>query len=238
MRFGNYVVCKVKTINPHSVFVETIDGKKEGMIHISEVASGWIKNIRRHVRENQIVVAKILREDRWLHLSLKRVDEHEKKEIMKKYNLEIRGRKLLRIVAKQLNVSYAELKKKINERFEITYEVFTTALENPEKLNFLPKDIREAIIEVAKRNIKPKEKIIQIDLTLSTLEPNGIKTIKRILGKIKTLNLDVKYISAPKYLVVYKTREKKEKKEVEKIINKIEDMIKHENVEYKLEVRR
>ena len=34
---------------------------KEAFIHISEVSSGWVKNIRDHVRENQKIVARVLR---------------------------------------------------------------------------------------------------------------------------------------------------------------------------------
>ncbi len=34
---------------------------KEAFIHISEVSSGWVKNIRDHVRENQKIVCRVLR---------------------------------------------------------------------------------------------------------------------------------------------------------------------------------
>ena len=34
---------------------------KEAFIHISEVSSGWVKNIRDYVRENQKIVARVLR---------------------------------------------------------------------------------------------------------------------------------------------------------------------------------
>lgn len=232
MKFGDYVICKVKKINPHSVFVEIIDEKKEGMIHISEVASGWIKNIRKHVRENQIIVAKILKENHWFHLSLKRVTEADKKEIMKKYNLEIRGRKLLKIVAKHTDMNYKELKKKIEQRFTI-YEAFSLCLRNPKMLEFLPKEVVEVMKDVAKKNIKIKEKKIILHLSMFSLSSNGLKIIKQLLEKIQNLGVEIIYLGAPNYLLKYKTR----KKDVQKIINKIDNIIKHErDVKYKIEV--
>jgi len=78
------VVCSVVKVTDFGAFVELDEyGRKEGLIHISEVASGWVKYIRDHVREGQKIVCKVLYVDESKHhidLSLKDVNEHQRRE--------------------------------------------------------------------------------------------------------------------------------------------------------------
>jgi len=65
---GDLVVCTVSQVVDFGAFVtmDEYEGK-QGLIHISEVASGWIKYIRDHVREGQKIVCKVLSVDRARH---------------------------------------------------------------------------------------------------------------------------------------------------------------------------
>src|SRR3989338_7649326 len=85
---GDLIICKVTDIVKTTVFVETLDGLK-GSIVFSEVAPGRIRNIRAHVVPNKIIVCKILsaRNDH-LFLSLRRVKDKEKKELLEEYKKE------------------------------------------------------------------------------------------------------------------------------------------------------
>ena len=58
---GELVLCKVTNVQHHSVFVRMEEYGKSGMIHISEIAPGRIRNIRDYVKEGKIVVCKVLR---------------------------------------------------------------------------------------------------------------------------------------------------------------------------------
>src|SRR3989338_5359313 len=55
------VMCTVTQVQFHSVFVILDEYDKGGMIHISEVSPGRIRNIRDFVREGKKVVCKVLR---------------------------------------------------------------------------------------------------------------------------------------------------------------------------------
>ena len=58
---GELVVGKVDEIADFGVFVTLSEYEdKRGLVHVSEVASGWIKNVRDHVSTGQTVVAKVL----------------------------------------------------------------------------------------------------------------------------------------------------------------------------------
>src|SRR5207249_3402763 len=64
---------------------------KEGFIHIAEVSSGWIKYIRDYVREGQKVVCKVLKVDTekgHIDLSLKAVNEHQRREKIQEWKNE------------------------------------------------------------------------------------------------------------------------------------------------------
>lgn len=59
---GELIVGTVYKVLNYGAFakLEEYQGK-EAFIHISEVSSGWVKNIRDHVRENQKIVCRVLR---------------------------------------------------------------------------------------------------------------------------------------------------------------------------------
>ena len=61
---GELVVGTVTSIRNFGAFV-TLDeyNNREAFIHLSEVATGWVKYIRDHIREGQKIVARVLRVD-------------------------------------------------------------------------------------------------------------------------------------------------------------------------------
>ena len=61
---GELVVCTVATVKDFVAFVllDEYHGR-EGLIPISEIATGWIKYIRDHISEGQKIVCKVLHVD-------------------------------------------------------------------------------------------------------------------------------------------------------------------------------
>ena len=72
---GDIVMCTVKKVLFHSVFVELDEyHNKEGMMHISEIAPGRIRNIRDYVKEDKKIICKVLKihtDKNHIELSLK-----------------------------------------------------------------------------------------------------------------------------------------------------------------------
>jgi len=89
---GELVVGKIDEIEDFGVFVDLEEYEdKRGLIHISEVASGWIKNVRDHVREGQTVVCKVLdvdRDSQQIDLSLKDVNDHQRSDKIQEWKNE------------------------------------------------------------------------------------------------------------------------------------------------------
>ena len=78
------VMCTVTSVQYNSVFCTLDEYGKSGMIHISEVAPGRIRNIRDYVIEGKKVVCKVLRTDLergHIDLSLRRVSEGQRRNL-------------------------------------------------------------------------------------------------------------------------------------------------------------
>ena len=73
---GNIVEGKVTGITKFGAFVE-LPGGKTGMVHISEVAATYVKEIKDFIQENQMVKVKILSisEDGKVSLSIKKAQD-------------------------------------------------------------------------------------------------------------------------------------------------------------------
>lgn len=75
LEVGAVLEGKVTGITKFGAFVE-LPGGKTGMVHISEVAPTFVKEIRDYVKENQVVKVKVLAitPEGKVSLSMKRVD--------------------------------------------------------------------------------------------------------------------------------------------------------------------
>ena len=76
LEVGSIVEGKVTGITKFGAFVE-LPGGKTGMVHISEVAATYVKEISDHLAENQMVTVKILSvsDDGKVSLSIKRCSD-------------------------------------------------------------------------------------------------------------------------------------------------------------------
>ncbi|MBI2578277.1 MAG: S1 RNA-binding domain-containing protein [Candidatus Aenigmarchaeota archaeon] len=238
---GELVICTITKINPNSAFAFMEEYGKEGMIHISEIAPGWVRDIRQHLKTGQTGVAKVMRiDDKTISLSIKRVDDNQRNQKTKEYNLENKAERLLEIAAKKLeknlDQAYEEVGFLLQEKFGSIYEGFKTALNAPDNLKKrgIPDKWVEVIREVAEKSIEQKEFEFKARLLINTYKPNGVIIIKDILKKAAAAGLDVRYIAAPEYLVRYKT--KNAKKGQRYIEEKLEELRKNKDAEVKFEL--
>src|SRR3990167_8225509 len=103
------VLCTVTKIFHNGVFVDLDEYAKGGMIHISEVSPGRIRNIRDFVVEGKKVVCKVLRVDGekgHIDLSLRRVNEGQKKIKINEIKMEQRAEKIIEFAAKKLSIDF------------------------------------------------------------------------------------------------------------------------------------
>lgn len=223
------VVCTVQSVKNFGAFVSLDEyGGKEGFIHIRDVATGWVKYIRDYVREGQKVVCKVLGVDSskgHIDLSLKSVNEHQKREKIQQWKNENKADKLIEIVAERMGIKKEECYEMFGydliETYGTLFGAFEAVAAHPQSLEEedLSGDWTKTFIEVAKENVTPS--FVQIDgyMEMTCFLPDGVEHIKDALiaGIVSSKEqVRIQYIGAPKYRVVveaadYKTAEEEMK---------------------------
>lgn len=230
------VMCTVTKVQYHSVFVNLDEYDKGGMIHISEVSPGRIRNIRDFVKESKKVVCLVLRvtpEKGHIDLSLRRVNEGQKRAKVDEVKKEQMAENIIEFVAKNLNKDVKELYKEVSEKilakYDSLYGCFQEVVSNEgllEKLG-LEKGLADDLEEAIKQRIKEAKVKIEGRLKLVSYEPNGIEIIKEALKKAEDIGKDnfiVKYLGGGSYGVEV---EAEDFKEAEKILkNATEETLK------------
>ncbi len=222
---GEIVIATVKKIMEFGAFC-TLDeyNAQDAFVHISEVSSGWIRSVRDYVKENQKIVAQVIRIDRTknqIDLSIKRVNDAERKRKMEVYNLSKRALKLMERVAIKLGKNLENAKRPVidalNEKYGTLYDAFELASQG-EEITCVPKQWAQIIGEVAKQEIKTKLVCQRVVLKLKSFSSNGVNEVKKILKDLEAISTDkikikVRYVGAPVYYLDitvenYKTAEK------------------------------
>ncbi len=225
---GELVVGDVDEIADFGVFVDLDQYEdKRGLCHISEVASGWIKNVRDHVREGQTVVAKVLEVDEssnQIDLSIKDVNEHQRKETIQDWKNERKADNWM-LIALGEDVDddrYTGVANALLAEYDSLYDAFeAAAIRGDEALETVDVDgdAAEAIVAAARDNVS----VPYVDVTgyvdLESAAADGVDNVKAALeaasgnGEIPDgVELDVGYVGSPEYRIKvrapdYKTAE-------------------------------
>jgi len=228
MEEGELILCKVKKVTNTITFVEMPNGN-EGTIISSEIAAGRIKLMRQYVVPNKQIVCKILKiEGDHIHLSLRRVNSKERKEVMQK----AKQIQAIQVAFKQiLKEDEQEIKEKILKNFDNLSEFVKQARTSPDLIEkYIPKKHQEALKKVI--NKKRKNEQLKQKITIKCLENDGVTRIKKIFD-IKNDNLKVTYISAGNLSLKLTVDDfKTGKKEMAKIIEELEKRAKENNCDF------
>ncbi len=231
---NDLVMCTITKVFSHGAFAKLDEYQgKDGFIHISEVASTWIKNIRDFVREGQKTVAKVLDVDRakgHIDLSIRRVSEAQRKNKIQEWKRVQKSDKLLEIAAKEIKKTLEQAYKEPGFALEGKYGEIYTALEEMtisgkevfKDLN-IPKEWEEPLIKVAKENIVLPTVDITGYLDLRCVLPNGVDVIKESLIYARDakygegIKVDARYIKSPRFSINVTAPEYKEAEEALKL---------------------
>lgn len=215
-------MCTITNIQYHSVFANLDEYQnKGGMIHISEVSPGRIRNIREFVEEGKKVVCKVLRVNEqkgYIDLSLRRVNEAQKRAKLNEIKKEQLAENIVEYVAKKNKEAPESLYKRIADKLIPQYGALYPAFEQAALGNHdLTKDgieakLAEELKTIIKQRIKPPEVTIKGTLKLTSYEPNGVEIVRKALIENKAEFLEVTYLGAGAYGVIvtskdYKTAE-------------------------------
>ena len=225
---GELVVGRIDEIEDFGVFVDLQEYEdKRGLCHISEVASGWIKNVRDHVSEGQTVVAKVLDVDQdaqQIDLSIKDVNDHQRKDKIQEWKNEQKADNwmLLAFGEDIGDETYAAIANELLAGFGSMYDGFEQAAihgeEALEETDLSDEEIG-SLVETARENVSVPYVNVTGYVTLECPSGDGVDVIKESLqaaegnGNIPDeVDLEVTYVGSPEYRIQvqapdYKTAE-------------------------------
>jgi translation initiation factor 2 subunit 1 len=240
---GELVLATVKEVTSHGAYV-TLDeyNNMTGFLHISEVATGWVRNIERFVREGQKTVLKVIRVNkarREVDLSLKQVTHEEKRRKLMEVKKEEKARSYLEMIRDKCNYTEEEMKeyiKILREEYELLYDMFEEVARKGKKAIDrlkIPEEMKDAIVEVSK-NIRIPSVEVRGIMEITCLKPNGIEIIKKALtsveGKSNDAEINITYMGSPRYRIMVKAENFKiAEKAISKAIEKIRSIINKNN---------
>lgn len=243
-KLNEVVIGTVKSIVPTGAYV-TLDeyDNIEAYIHISEISSTWVHNIRDYIKEKQKAVFKVIDvRNGNIFISLRRVSSIERKEKMTQWKRNQKGKKLVEIIAQRTNKDFQELYTTISKIFIENYgdllggfeAAATNHAEDKLRKIGVPEPLISEIINVARENIKLSEVHVCGVLQLSSNRSNGVNVVKEALisaeeegNKHRNVKVSIFTLGAPKYRLDVKAQNYKEAEEVlSKMVNVAIEVIK------------
>jgi translation initiation factor 2 subunit 1 len=240
---GELVIATIERVEPYGAYASLDEySNLEGLLHISEISSRWVKNILDHIRERQKTVLKVLRVDpekKHIDLSLRRVNDRERREKLLEWKHERRGRTLLAMAAQQMNVTpeiaYEKIGILLENYFGSLYAGFASmALQGKKAVakKKIPSEWADVLSEIAQSKLNIPLMKVNGTLDLTCVKPNGVNVLKKAFTKAKKIRKsatsDIRFyvIGAPKYRVevtaqTYKDAERLLTKAVDTILDTV-----------------
>jgi len=227
---GDLVLCTVEKIVGTIVFVNIDGEKKQGSIVLSEIAPGRIRNLRDYVVPKKKIVCKILRiSSERVDLSLRRVTQNEKKQIVEEYSQEKSYENILKSI---LGNNSKQITDKIKEK-ESLYNFFEQVKKNPDILEKLVGEANSKRVMQIISKEKTKKSLIKKEFSLTSAKPNGLELIKELLENIK--DFEINYLAAGKFSIKTQSEDpKKEEKKLRIILENVEKGAKEKGMEFSI----
>ena len=191
----DFAVVKVTQILDYGVFVELLEYKNvRGFVHISNVSSSWVKNIRNFVKMNQVRVAKVLNVDLdkgQIDLAFAGVNPMRERQVLGQYKQINREEKLIEILSKQVSKPYAEVWAAVAEPLIEAHNSLSEAFEKI-ALGFDPapnlaKEWVAPVKELVEKNIVVSKKELSGKLKLSSTESNGLHAVIGVINEAESV---------------------------------------------------
>jgi translation initiation factor 2 subunit 1 len=214
---GEIIIATIRQVTGHGVYVRLDEySNMTGFLHISEIASGWIRNIERYVRPKQKAVLKVIRVNKVrgeVDTSLKQVSGEECKSKLIEIKRSDKAVTLLDFIKLKLKLTdreVHEIEGKLLQKYEYLYDAFDAVsrkgLDAIQSID-LSQEIKRAIEEASKRIPAPLVEISGV-IEIKSKKPDGIEIIKNTLANAEVnkggASSTITYIGAPRYRIVVK----------------------------------
>jgi len=239
---GETVVVKVTKVLDYGAFVELLEYENQkGFVHVSQIASRWVKNVRNFVKENQIRAAQVLSINPakgHIDLSLTKVSAGAQRAKIEEYKQFKRAQKLIEVLSqeqkKPFDDAWHDVAEPLINNYGSLQKAFNKILIEDQVPSEIPREWSKPLIEIVKKNFEVSKKEVRGIIELSSAASNGVEIIRKALSLIeketpKNISVDISYTGSGKYMIIvlshdYKIAEKFLYDATEKAIKFIEGM--------------
>lgn len=176
---GEIIIATVRQVTGHGAYV-TLDqyNNMTGFLHISEIATGWIRNIERYIRPKQKAVLKVVRVNKVrgeVDTSLKQVSGEERKSKLIEVKKSDKADTFLDFIKSKLkrtDQQVQEIEDKVLQKYDYVYDAFEAVsrkgLDPIQNIDLSP-EIKKTIQEASKRILIPLVEISGVmEITLKS----------------------------------------------------------------------
>jgi len=227
-----YAIAVASKVAPYGAYVKLPEyGEKEGFIHISEISSTWVRNIRNHIHENQRVVVRVLKVDeqkRHIDCSLRRVSTEARRAKNNEWKRAQKAEKLLELLGKENNMELDEVYDKIGWPLEDYFGEIYKGLERASDSGAAafaevdaPTELRNQLAELSQTRIEIPSVEIDGEMIITVPGPEGVLVIKKglmnglELGKaVEKSTVEIYTLGSPRYRLQIVSPDYKEADEI------------------------
>ncbi len=210
---GEIVLCTVREITPHGIYVDLDEyNNMNGFLHISEISTGWVRNIERVAKPDQKLVLKVIRAERSrreVDLSLRQVTNEEKRTKLIEWKQNERAITIMSMVKKKLmleDAQFNDTSAKLEKEYGSLYEALEAASKKGEKAFAsleIPEGTMKEIVEAAREKITTPKYEVGAIVEISSRSSDGVERIKEALESAtrasSSAEIKVTYVGAPRY---------------------------------------
>jgi translation initiation factor 2 subunit 1 len=220
---GDLVVASVTRVVDYGAYVKLDEYEGvEGLIHISEIASTYVKNIRVHVREGQKLVLKVLRvspQRAQVDLSLRRVTGREKSEKMLEWKKVKKADSIIKGAAEKLKAAeddVSKVKSIIYEKFDNPFDAFEEATDEGEEIFSklgISEEWAKTLTDVARSKIRLEKAKVTGTVELTCTKTEGVEAIRQALRGAKKVKksrgttIKIYTVGSPRYRLEVRSKE-------------------------------
>jgi len=235
---GEIVVATVTKIMDQGAYV-TLDeyNNVQGFLHISEIATGWIRHVEKFLKagEKKVLLVKRVNTARSeIDLSLKQISSDQKKKKLLELKKKEKEKVLIDSLKTKADLSQTEAEKieeilinKFNSVYDAFADIVSKGIGVLDGLNLSAK-VLKTIEEISSKIQVPHVEIRGV-LEITCTKSNGVEIIKKALldaVENKGVSVEIIYIGAPKYRVTVSAQNfKTAEKELKPILSEIQDVI-------------
>ncbi|HZX19842.1 MAG TPA: S1 RNA-binding domain-containing protein [archaeon] len=223
--YGEVVIGKISKVLDYGVFMDLIEYEGlQAFVHISNVSSSWIKNIRNFVKEGQVRAGKVTNVDRQkkqVDVSFTKVSSNQQRAKIEEYKQLKRTQKLIELLANDaktdFDVAWQEVAEPLIEAHESLYNAFQQILiKGEDAAKAVPKKWVSPLMHMVEKNFEIPVKSVRGKIFLTMPSSVGVDGLKDALisGQKKGgKNIEIHYEGSGNYSVKatsvdYKSAEK------------------------------